>query len=68
MQKTGGRVKKRLTWKLRRIRAYRERVIVTEVVPGQNQRKETSGELIKMDIDIKQDQSKYRITVSEHGK
>ncbi len=31
-------------------------------------RGKTSAELIKMDIEIKQGQSNYRITVSEHGK
>jgi hypothetical protein len=31
-------------------------------------RGKTSRELIKIDIENKQDQSKYRITVSEHGK
>ncbi len=43
------------------------------VVTGQDQRDsigsgKTSRELIKIDIEIKQDQNKYRITVSEHGK
>ncbi len=40
-RKTGGRVNKRLTWELRKIRAFRERFIVTEVVTEQDQREGT---------------------------
>ena len=71
--KTAGRVNKRLTIK-------KDQTIQGEVYcnggchgTGPKRRDsfgrgKTSGELIKIDIEIKQDQSKYRITVSDHGK